>query len=573
MSTAEDNTEYSKYEAFLDGWRIVRKIGQGSIGKVYEISSSSDPAERAALKIIRLPDGPEDVKRALSSGVRQEDLPQYYSRLMQTFMNEYEFMEKLRGSEHIVAYDSHVIIPHEDGIGGDILIRMELLRPLIDHVLDDEPDEEDVLRMGLDISEALMACEEADMLHRDIKPDNIFVSEEGSYKLGDFGVARIIEETEMNLSHKGTLAYMAPEVFRGEEYGMAADIYSLGLVMYKYLNNGRLPFMPGFPEKVVYEDSEKAFSRRVRKEAIPAPENGSPELQEVVLKACATEVNDRYKTASELHEALEQVNSDVQADREKAVRRARRYDKRSRRRITAAVILMILAAAAASAWALIPKEVTDIKGPEQGEEIYIGESISPEYEIEPEWFKDEKISFDSSDEKVFTVDEEGRISAGEVGEADLELSARGYSESIRICVVPKVTEIGGVEPELSITEGETAQLEPVLSPEKFRKEPVSFETSDSEVAAVTDEGLIVAITPGTATVKLSAGGCNKEVKVTVESKPVPVYYDTDKSVKGSKSKKTSKTGSKSSKKSGKSNSGSKSGGKGVIDDIDDEYFD
>ena len=75
--------------------------------------------------------------------------------------------------------------------------------------------------------------------------------------------------------------------------------------------------------------------------------------------------------------------------------------------------------------------------------------------------------------------------------------------------------------------GETAQLEPVLSPEKFRKEPVSFETSDSEVAAVTDEGLIVAITPGTATVKLSAGGCNKEVKVTVESKPVPVYYDTD----------------------------------------------
>ncbi len=558
-----ENPEYVRYEQKLDGWKIVRKIGQGSIGRVFEICRSDDPDERAALKIICLPDDEEEVKRALSSGVTQEKLPQYYSRLLQSFVNEYEFMERLQGNDHIVNYCGHSIIPHEDGIGGDILIRMELLRPLIDYALDHEMDVDDVISLGLDISDALMACEAAGVLHRDIKPDNIFVSEEGVYKLGDFGVARIIEETEMNLSHKGTLAYMAPEVYRGEEYGMTSDIYSLGLVMYKYLNNGRLPFMPRFPEELVYEDSEKAFNRRVRKETLPPPENGSPQLQEVVLKACAVNTADRYRTAADLHRALEEVRDGAFETRAAGDRLpARRTDRKRSKRLLAAAVLAVIAAACAAVWMLIPKEITAITGVDQGTEIYIGESISPEYAVEPDWFKNESISFSSSDESVITVDEDGRITAEGIGEADLILSARDFTGNISICVVPKVEKIEGIDSELSLVEGDTFKLEPVLSPQKFSNEPVSYDSSNAEVAAVTDEGLIVAVSPGTATLNLSAGGCTRDVEVTVEAKPEPVYYSSQ----GSRSK--SKTSSKS-----KSGSRSKSKSDGYIDDIDDEYFD
>ena len=550
--TGAENPEYAKYEQHLGGWKIVRKIGQGSIGRVFEICRCDDPGWRAALKVISLPGDEEEIKRALSSGVTPETLPQYYNRLLMDFVNEYGFMERLQGNDYIVTYGSHVIIPHEDGIGGDILIRMELLRPLIDYALDHETDEADVLSMGLDLSDALMACEEAGVLHRDIKPDNIFVSDDGVYKLGDFGIARIIEETEMNLSHKGTFAYMAPEVYRGEEYGIPADIYSLGLVMYKYLNNGRLPFMPKFPEELVYDDSEKAFNRRVRKETLPPPMNGSPELQAVVLKSCSANTADRYRTAAEMHKALEDVRD--------GVFEAKHSVLKGRKVSWAAVFLAVLAAAGAAVWAFIPKEITAITGVEQGEEIYIGETISPEYAVEPDWFKDEPVSFASSDESVITVDEEGRITATGVGDADLKLSARDHTENIRINVVPKVEEIGGIEPEISLIERETVILKPELSPEKFAEEPVSYDSSNAEVAAVTDEGLVIAVSPGTATVRLSAGGCSRDILVTVEAEPEPVRYDSSDSKSKSKSKP-------------KSNSKSKSKSDGYIDDIDDEYFD
>ena len=557
----------NSYEQYLDGWKIVRRIGQGSIGRVFEICRTDNQDERAALKLICLPENEEEVKRALSSGVTPENLPQYYSRLLQSFVSECEFMERLQGNDHIVTYSSHVIIPHEEGIGGDILIRMELLRPLIDYALDHEMEESDVISLGLNISDALIACEEAGMLHRDIKPDNIFVSEDGVYKLGDFGVARIIEETEMNLSHKGTLAYMAPEVYRGEAYGMASDIYSLGLVMYKYLNNGRLPFMPRYPEELNYDDSENALSRRVRKEMFPLPIQGSEQLQAVVMKACAADTADRYKTAAELHQALEDVRDGVfNANTARYGIKTKRGDRKRRRKFWPAAVLAVIAAAGAAAWALIPREITAITGVEQGEKIYIGETISPEYAVEPDWFRDEPVSFASSDESVITVDKSGRITAVGLGDAELKLSARDFTEHIGIGVVPKVEQIDGIESEINIVEGDSVELRPELYPQKFSDEPVSYESSDAAVAAVTAEGLVIAVSPGKAMLNVSAGGCTRDVTVTVEAKPAPVQYTSS----GSKSKSKTKTKSKSKSKS-KSSSSSTS--EGYIDDIDDEYFD
>ena len=93
--------------------------------------------------------------------------------------------------------------------------------------------EEDVLRLGIDLCRALEYCQKQNIIHRDIKPENIFVSRFGEFKLGDFGIARNWDRGASGLSKKGTFSYMAPEMYKGEEYDSRADIYSLGIVLYK----------------------------------------------------------------------------------------------------------------------------------------------------------------------------------------------------------------------------------------------------------------------------------------------------------------------------------------------------
>lgn len=121
---------------------------------------------------------------------------------------------------------------------------MELLTPLNTYYTTYPPTEADVIRLGIDMCRALEVCAKENIIHRDIKPSNIFVSEHGDYKLGDFGVARHLEASCRELSKKGTYDYMAPEVYRDSVYDARADIFSLGIVLYKLMNNGRIPFLP-----------------------------------------------------------------------------------------------------------------------------------------------------------------------------------------------------------------------------------------------------------------------------------------------------------------------------------------
>ena len=90
--------------------------------------------------------------------------------------------------------------------------------------------------------------------------------------------------TAAHLSQKGTSNYMAPEIYRGEAYNGSVDIYSLGIVMYRLLNKGRLPFMPPYPKPISYEDSENAMSRRLNGEPLPEPATGGKLLADIVRR-------------------------------------------------------------------------------------------------------------------------------------------------------------------------------------------------------------------------------------------------------------------------------------------------
>ena len=285
--------EYRTGTKVFANWTIEKELGEGATGRVFEIRKTDyGITTRSALKVIRVPHSDSDIRAAFSEGMNEESVSSYFQGFVDEIVKEIVIMSNLKSHPNIVSYEDHQVTVHEDSLGWDILIRMELLTPLYDYRMKHTLDEADVLRMGIELTDALDFCQKKGLVHRDIKPENIFVSETGQFKLGDFGVARTVEKTTGGLSRKGTEKYMAPEVYLGKPYGSSVDIYSLGLVLYSFLNHGRLPFYLG---------------RRMQGEQIPAPADASEAAAEVILKACAFQPEKRYRSAAEMREALEKA--------------------------------------------------------------------------------------------------------------------------------------------------------------------------------------------------------------------------------------------------------------------------
>ena len=300
--------EYSVGAAALDGWNITRLLGAGSYGKVFEIERSEfGQTYRAALKVITVPQSSAEVRSVISEGMSVSQAEAYFHGIVEELMHEFSIMFKLKGTANVVSCEDLRVLEHPDGIGWDILIRMELLHPLLPYVYQHPMARRDIIRLGIDICKALELCQRYNIIHRDIKPENIFISDNGDYKLGDFGIARTIERTTSGLSKKGTYSYMAPEVYIGKKYGFSVDTYSLGLVLYRMLNKNRGPFLPQPPEAITFSSREQALARRMSGEPLPRPFYGEGRLGEIVLKACAFDPKDRYSSPQQLRQELEAI--------------------------------------------------------------------------------------------------------------------------------------------------------------------------------------------------------------------------------------------------------------------------
>ena len=557
--------DYKQYEPIFGSWYITEELGSGAEGSLYRIERTDALGHKyySALKAVSVPSSESETASLMAGGMQLEEVAEYYESVLENTSHEFELLAKLKGNSNIVSYEDHEIFRHKDGIGWDILIRLEELTPLVKYSIDNPLSADEVALMGRDICRGLSLCRKFGIVHRDIKPDNIFISPSGSYKLGDFGIARIAEQTTIGLSRKGTYEYMAPEVYWGREYGSTVDLYSLGMVMYRYLNDGRMPFMPPSPEAIHADDRENAFVKRVNGHEIPPPRSGSDELKRIVLKACAFDRADRYKDADEMLQDLENLVADTQNGSAGAVSNVAKSSEK-KRSPWKAVILALAACLLTGGviWAAIPKEVTDIDvGEAEGSaEIYIGDDLTLTCNVAPDRFKDEPVSFASSDEEVLTVDESGTLHAVSTGDATLTMTAKEYSEEIAVTVVPKVTSIEGIDEAISLTTGDTLTLEPKLKPDRFKDEPVTFKTGDDKVATVTKEGVLTAVAAGETKLTVESDGCKFKASVSVAD-PV-IYYAPSTS---SKKKSSGSSGSSKKKSSSKAS-------KGYFDSSDDEHF-
>lgn len=286
-------------------WKVEELIGSGSFGRVYKVSHTElGHVSWRAAKLISIPSEDEAISSLSSMGMDDDSIRSYMEETACDVFNEISVMESLKGANNVVSIEDFRHVLHDNDPGMDIWIRMELLQGLMSFQRIGGMTVDETVKMGIDIANALDCCYRMGVIHRDVKPENVFRTSFGSYKIGDFGISKTLNSSVITVrSQKGTMMYMAPEVIRGQSYDGKVDVYSLGIMLYRYLNGFRFPLAPLAPAPIHRSDLEESVKRRTNGERIPAPPGVDPELSAIVLRACEYDPINR-PTAYELKELL-----------------------------------------------------------------------------------------------------------------------------------------------------------------------------------------------------------------------------------------------------------------------------
>lgn len=292
-------------------WQTVELVGEGTFGSVYKAKKEVyGNISYAAIKVIEIPKEPREIRDLQQSDMDESSIKAFYEDMIHNLMSEIQIMESMKSANGIVGIEDYKVVQREP-LKWEVFIRMEFLEDLQTYLERHPMTGREVVQMGIDLCEALKNCEIAGIVHRDVKIDNVFVNRFGSFKLGDFGIAKQLGKTRAAMSQKGTNMYMAPEIFRGEPYDARVDIYSLGILLYRLLNKGRFPFMPLWPNPIKYSDDQKATFQRISGKPIPTIPDIPTDLSEIVCRACAHDKENRYQKAEDLAKDLEKyINSE-----------------------------------------------------------------------------------------------------------------------------------------------------------------------------------------------------------------------------------------------------------------------
>lgn len=312
-------------------WSIERPLGSGQYGRVFKASKSDGKyTSYSAIKVITVPADPAEADMLCKNdGIDRDSSRTYFKEIVDGFLNEIRTMDSFKNCPNIVRIEDYKVYEAEDTISWDIFIRMELLTPVNEYFFNKTPTEEQAAQLGIDICSAIEVLSKKNIVHRDIKPENVFVNEYSNYKLGDFGTARVLSEYSLSMTQcVGTPYYMAPEIYMSTKYDSRADIYSLGIVLYRLLNKNRLPFLDSEKQLLSPSERQTAFMKRISGEKLTPPRQASPEMADIILKACAFDPKDRFATASEMKKALQKL---IKSDDGREAPPAERKPKKTRK--------------------------------------------------------------------------------------------------------------------------------------------------------------------------------------------------------------------------------------------------
>ncbi len=268
-------------DMLADRYRYIKKIGKGAFGSVFLVEDTII-SEEIILKFLN------------AQFVTDESI-------IKRFIYELRFARKITHPNVIRIYDML-------SFGKAHAISMEYFRShtLSAEVKDKKPMEiERAKKFTYDVCSGMESAHAANVVHRDLKPNNILIDENSILKIVDFGVAAATQSTDTKLTKTGLLVgtptYMAPEQVLGKDVDERTDIYSLGAIMYEMLT-GRPPYSGKDSMSIMYQHVQGKAEKVSEKNELVAQD-----LSDVVSKAMSVKSEHRFQSMTEFKNAVEQL--------------------------------------------------------------------------------------------------------------------------------------------------------------------------------------------------------------------------------------------------------------------------
>ena len=275
ISPLLDNFEIGDAISMHDGVSCYPAINKGTSDK-YIVKVISIPASRTQLDALLLTGAYRDEQSALA----------YFKELTNDVAGEISALQQLSQLEGFVPFEGYQVVPMDDGTGYQVYLLSTYKRTLEKQFSRQPLTHLSAVNLGLDLCAALAVCRRAGYLHVDLKPNNIYVTGDKEYRIGDLGFVRLDSLVYAALPDKYRSAYTAPELADPfSTLNKTIDIYAVGLILYQVYNNGILP--------VPAADG-----------TVQPPEYADYEMSEIILKACAQNPDDRWQEPIQMGQAL-----------------------------------------------------------------------------------------------------------------------------------------------------------------------------------------------------------------------------------------------------------------------------